>query len=70
MPLPMTVPGTDVAEPGQLTDVGVEGEVGGAGVGERVAEVARAAADVEHGRARRGRRTAPTCAAESCARAV
>ena len=53
-------------EPGQLADVGVEGEVRRPARAERVAEVARAAADVEQQRARRGRRTARPAAAESC----
>ena len=43
----------DVAQAGELTDVGVEGEVRRPGRLERVAEVARSAADVEQRRALR-----------------
>ena len=53
MPLPIDRAGGDLAEPGELADVGVEREVRRARASEGVAEVARAAADVEHSRAAR-----------------
>ena len=49
MPLPITVPAAISPRPDELADVGVEGAVRRAGRLEGVAEVARAAADVEHG---------------------
>ena len=70
IPLPITVPRGDVAQAGELTDIGVEGEVRRPGSLERVAEVARVRRPRRAVSCLAGRRSHASWETESSARAV